>query len=198
MRILLILSTVFFCKPALALIEVRANAGLAFIDSGHFNKIISSQGLSAIYAVGVYGLDAIIQLPGTGLLMGLRYDWQGVKVTSGNNEAEISATRYAALLGYRWNVVGPLFLGGVCHYGLSHSPKSSTKINGTSLAYDTGDAQSAGGALEIGVKFGVVLLSAEIGMQSYLVKNMRNSSSNAGYDLNLGSTYARGAFGLGF
>lgn len=197
-RFILGTAFLFLAQDSHALIEVRANGGLAIIDSAHFNNIISSQGVSAIYAVGVYGLDAIFRMPGTGLLLGVRHDWHGVKATSGSNEAEIASTRLAALAGYRWNIAGPLFMGFLGSYGLSHTPKVTTKFGGTSSSYDAGNGESASGAYEIGLHIGLIMFGAEVGMSSYLIKDIRNESTHAGYDLNLGSSYGRLYFGLGF
>lgn len=181
---------------ARALFEVRGHAGLNAIDSTHFNRVISGYGLSNIYALGEYGIDAFLEIPG-GLLLGARYEWTGIKVSSGSNEVELSAKRYSAAIGYRLSF-GISFLSLIGTYGFSHTPTVNLKINNVSTQFDSGSGESVSGGIEYGMKFGPLLYALECGLMSFLIKDLKNASTLAGYDLNLGSAYGRFTLGLAF
>jgi hypothetical protein len=200
MKQILFLSLVLFStSSAQALIEVRGSLGFGIIDSHHFNSILQSNAIPEVHAVGEYGVDAILHVPATSFVVGVRYDWQGIKVGDDNsNHAGVACSRIAALLGYRIVNVGGLFVGPIFSYGIKHTPEISVKIGSSDTTYDEGDSESISGGIEAGGVFGPLLLAAEGGFQSYLIKDVRKGQNHAGFDLNLGAFYGRAMIGVSF
>lgn len=200
--ILAVAATVALSLPAHALVEFHGFAGFAFNDSNSLNRQLSGSGITQIYVTGIYGLDGRLNFPGVPLGLGLRYDWQGIKVgrTGGGaegNEFEVSSRRLAALANLRFvDKIG--YVGLVGTIGFQHSPTAMLKIGGTTSNYDNGKSTSGTIGVEGGVSLGGLRLGAEGGYQDYLVRELKGPSGDANFDINFCGFYAFAHLGFGF
>jgi hypothetical protein len=189
-----------FSNPAHAILEIRGMAGFALMNSESMNSRINDAGISTTNVVGVGGYDGIFRLPGTNLGLGARYDWQGVKMSAAGgsgNEFEISVKRVSALISYRFvDRLG--YIGIVGLYGVTHTPWAYLKQSGTVTSYDSGQSSSLSGAFEGGMTVGFITFGAEIGFQSYLVRDLKGPSGQANFDINLGANYYLAILGIRF
>ncbi|HEX4924463.1 MAG TPA: hypothetical protein VFV50_10265 [Bdellovibrionales bacterium] len=201
-RIAALAVLLFLSSPANALVEFHGFAGFAFNDSNSLNRQLSSSGITQIYVTGIYGLDGRLNFPGFPLGLGLRYDWQGIKVSRTEtglegNEFEVSSKRLAALANFRFiDKIG--YIGLVGTIGIQHSPTAMLKAGGTTSNYDNGKSTSGTIGIEGGLSLGGLRLGAEGGYQDYMVRELRGPSGNANFDINFCGFYGIAHVGFGF
>ena len=196
--------SIFSALPrAHALLEARGFAGFAFSASNSMNSRLANSGITQVFATGMYGVDAVLRIPMTGLGFGLRYDWQGIKVDATSagfpgNEFEVSSRRTAVVGSYRFvDRVG--YVGLIGTYGITHQPSVRIKESNVVTNYDsTGKATSGTIGVEGGVKLGGLMLGGEAGYQDYLVRELGGPNGPANFDLNFAGFYGVLHFGVGF
>jgi hypothetical protein len=201
-RILVFIFVLGVTPQAHAVFELHGFAGLAFNESQSLNRQLASSGITQIFLTGLYGFDARINLPGTPVGLGARYDWQGIKVgkndtgTTGS-EFEVSSKRVAALAHLRF-VDGVGYMGLVGTFGITHTPTVLLKQGSNQFNYDSGKTTSGTIGLESGLNLMGLKLGAEAGYQDYLIREITGSSGQANFDINFCGFYAIGHFGFEF
>jgi hypothetical protein len=187
-----------FSLPAHALLEARAFAGFGLANAASTNEVLNNAGIPSILAIGLSGIDACIRIPGTKLGLGARYDWQGVKVSASGgsgNEYEVSVKRLSALVSYRFiDRLG--YIGVIGTYGITHSPWAYLRQSGTVTNYDSGQSSSTSAAFEAGMTIKFFTFGAEAGFQSYMVRDFKGPSGQAGFDINFNGGYVLALVGL--
>ncbi|MGE3975699.1 MAG: hypothetical protein AB7F59_14325 [Bdellovibrionales bacterium] len=199
MKAFLFLVPFLFTHQALALIEVRGTAGGAIIDSTHLNSTLTTHGIPNVYAIGVYGGDVLFTPPVIPLAFGIRYDYFNIRVGDDNsNNVAIRQTRFAALASLRFFESLGTFVGLIGSLGFSHQSHLKMRVSQVDTVYDQATVESSSGGLEIGFRIMPFLIGLEFGFQSYLAKDVKNSSNQQGPDMNLSGFYTRGLAGLSF
>ncbi len=202
LQTLLVLVFLLPAHSAQAVFELRVFGGLTFNEPTGLNSRLSSAGISQIYILGRYGVDAIVRLPFVPLGFGFRHEWQGIKVdassiSSQGSEFEVSSTRTAALLSYRFiDRVG--YVGLVGTVGVTHKPVIRLKESSGVSDYDSGKSNSGSLGLEGGVHLAGLYFGGEVGYQDYILKEISGLSGTASFDMNFSGVYGQIHFGIGF
>ena len=183
-------------------VEIHGLWGFALSDDHEgFNHYLGQQSIGEIYAHGIVGAEAVF-FPNSWLGLGMRYDWQGVKVGSaggGPQEAQLNLYRFSAVGKVRYNGSHGYF-GGVAVVGLQHNPKITIKNpSNQETRYESGTGTSGSIGFEAGFRAGVFSLGAESGLQSYRVRDIKDSSgAEAPFSVTLVGFYTLFATGLNF
>ncbi|MEQ1876942.1 MAG: hypothetical protein ABL958_09880 [Bdellovibrionia bacterium] len=196
----ILLLAILFPINASALIEIRGSGGLTFAEPVGLNSRLTSSSISSIFAIGRWAADGIIRFPGTPLGIGMRYDWQGIKVgspgTGSGNEFEVSAVRTAALLSYRF-IEKTGYLGLIGTYGLTHKPVVRLKESSVVSDYDSGKSFSSSIGFDGGVNAGSAMFGGEVGYQNYVINEISGPvSGQATFDMTFSGFYGMIHFGL--
>lgn len=189
-------------SQAHAIFELRGFGGLTFNEPTGLNSRLSSSGIAQIFVLGRYGVDAIIRLPGVPLGVGFRHEWQGIKVDASStgsqgNEFEVSSTRTAGLISYRF-IDKTGYVGLVGTVGVTHKPVIRLKETSGVSDYDSGKSNSGSIGFDGGLHVGGLYFGAEVGYQDYILKEISGPSGTASFDMNFTGFYGQISFGIGF
>jgi len=199
------LFAVFIIAPASswALFEARATYGsllskqdLAEICKGSCTAPTNAPGIVPTYGLGA---DAIVKLPLVPFGFGLRYEGQGLAVSSSGIDADIKFTRTALLVNYRL-IDTIVHFGPIASYGLSHTGSMSIKENGTTkvdVSPSTMSSYSIGLELEVKPLIVVPLIvGAEAGYMGFKWNEVTNSLDSTKKNIDLSGTYLKVFLGL--
>lgn len=189
-------------EQAFSFVEVKGLGGFNISYPKTLNRYLKDNRISEVYANGISGADAFLMIPmGNKFYFGFgaRYDEQNISVKGAdgteNHGAEIMLFRYSGMLQMRWTGEN-WFAGLVGGAGHTHTQNIKIKHDNVLTKYDQAYTESSFGGLTSGVRLGWLVISAEGGFQSYLVREIKNSSVDASFDVNFGGFY--GLFAAGF
>ena len=176
------LISLFLTNTAHALVELRAGYGLQTPSTDGYDA-------GTLKTLTGFNLDAIVNLPIIPVGLGLRYESLGFDYELGGFTFDGDFTRASLLVNYRF--IDLLFyVGAIGALGFSNEASISSNIGTTS--YDSTLTYSLG--VEGGLKFGMILLGGELGMNFADMESNTNGIS----DVDLGGIYFKAMVGVGF
>jgi hypothetical protein len=177
-----------FLTTFLVLVATRAFADLEINGHYAFHNVSPSTLNSVDQALYGANFPGHSQVPGYGgtaayyapikFGVGVRYENYSDNVTGNNQTSAITATRVAALLGYRL-IDTSIYLGLLGTYGFSHTMNLS--MSGLSNVNTTSQSSYSIGA-EGGFKFGRLKVGVEIGYLYFLGKELQANGGDVIYN----------------
>ncbi len=203
--IFLLMTLIFYSHSSHAILDARLNFGGAFIDPRDFNSYLTTQNVKETYIMGEIGADALLELPITGLSVGVRYMYAGLKLDGSVQPAsradmEWHIERYMAVGRYQTSLASGLSFGPILAVGIFHKPQMRIKNSSSVVSqYDTANSTSINIGLETSTKIAIFKIAAEGGYQYYTINNLTGPNGVATLpNINLSGMYAIGHVGVNF
>jgi hypothetical protein len=203
LKLLILALTMTAGSQAMAIFEVRGNFAGAFVDPKDFNQYLKTRNVKETYIMGEIGGDVILNIPTTGLGLGARYQYSGLKLDgsiqpASSADMEWQLSRVMALGRYLFSFsaldIGPSLTVGITHQTQMRIKSSS----GTLSHYDNADTGSFNIGLESRRKILIFTLGSEGGYQYYFINNVRGSGGTLAAPINLSGLYINGHIGISF
>lgn len=175
MKKLMLVLMLLTSTRAWSLVEARLTYG-ALASNPNLSDVYT--GTNAIPSATLnYGLggDFIFSPPLTSLGFGMRYENLGLKLSGNGLDFDSSLTRTAVIVNYR--IINTLlFVGPIFTYGLSHTNSMKISVNGNQISnFSSSSPSSWSAGVEAGAKLVGIMVGAEAGYQSLLLKDATDS-----------------------
>ncbi len=202
---LLTFTIVGFANPAHALFEGRVGFGMHQVDPGELNTSLTSS-LGAGFKIEKLvslGVDVIIMPPLFPVGIGLRYEGQANKETSGLNAVTTGLGRLAVIVNKRL-IDTVVFLGPIATFGLSSTAAVEIKSVAGTTKWEADSVSTWSVGVEGGANLVGFVVGGELGYQSAIAKDFKYGGSTftnaAGQSLtaDFSGTYLKAFLGFGF